>query len=77
METGHLEDRLPHSIEGIYYNSAACTSKVCIDYARTLHKFFLEFVGRPAGMDEDTFPLLRLDPADWASPFSQGRPEVE
>ena len=76
VDTGVLEEQLPQSIEGIFVVAGAgcaanghgrCFDK---DYARTIHRLFLQYVGKSAGLDEFNFPLLQLDRADWSAPFS-------
>ena len=72
MDAGFIEDMLPTSIEAIF--CVACNGNAAqgdqardAQYARRVHSDFLRAYGLAADTD---FPLVRLDPSDWAHPFS-------
>jgi hypothetical protein len=78
VSSTRLEERMPWSIEGIFFVGGESSQEECAsgrrcfdnDYARSVHRIFLQFVGRPMGLTEISFPLLQLDPTNWREPFS-------
>jgi len=72
VDTGFIEDMLPTSIEAIFCvacngNAAQADQARDAQYVRQVRTDFMQTYGLAADTD---FPLVRLDPSDWAHPFS-------
>mmetsp|Transcript_76562 Transcript_76562/g.127635 ORF Transcript_76562/g.127635 Transcript_76562/m.127635 type:complete len:337 (-) Transcript_76562:148-1158(-) len=77
LESDNFVDHLPYSVEAIFItdclegqqNSRMSFSTSCAGahaHARSLHHNFTQ----EYGLDEETFPLLRLSPISWKEPFT-------
>jgi hypothetical protein len=68
IDTGCVNERLPHSIDAIFYPSACGPGSSCRREAEEAHSGFLTTYGLTA----DESPLVRVDVHDWDTPFSRG-----
>ena len=78
FDAAHFTEQLPASIEGLFFLAGGDCSDItdgpkCEDYARGAH----ENMKRHFGLTDEQFPLLRLDPNDWDTPFTIDSPPAK